>query len=415
MIEIGDVDPPAPRRAPQPSEATEVHTRLLRLALGVDESRAYWANVDLSVPRPGRAHEAFERRWFGAKSLARCRFLVADLSDRYDVYAEALSVLSRWRGMEPAARQVICHWHLQLSDPLYRAFTGRLLPDMRAAPHLRLDRAAVVRWVRAEHPKAPSPKTETVRAPPLSPPPSPPPTQPPGGPGDGGAGGPRAPGRGAEARAPAAFSAPLDDAVQAVAKDLLAEGGPQISTMRNYRFAILPYRPKDEFKLRQLMRRLTDELRAEGWGVLPISLQKLLLDRIRATGDANVEALITREKRLFEKDPDRALGPPARQDRPAHRGGGRNRRRRRPPHRRVRGRPPRGGGSHARPHRAGRRALPVLPLVGAAQAHRRQDAKHPGGAALSRRAEGHDRALLHGRAATRPRLPAPHLPVSEGA
>lgn len=152
MIEIGDVDPPAPRRAPQPSEATEVHTRLLRLALGVDESRAYWANVDLSVPRPGRAHEAFERRWFGAKSLARCRFLVADLSDRYDVYAEALSVLSRWRGMEPAARQVICHWHLQLSDPLYRAFTGRLLPDMRAAPHLRLDRAAVVRWVRAEHP-----------------------------------------------------------------------------------------------------------------------------------------------------------------------------------------------------------------------------------------------------------------------
>src|SRR3954467_10985967 len=99
----------------------------------------------------------------------------------------------------------------------------------------------------------------------------------------------------------------LDEAVAALRRDLLTEDGPQISTMRNYRFAIVPYRPKDEFKLRQLMRRLTDELRAEGWGVLPISLQQLLLERIRATGAASIEALINREKRLFEKDAERAL------------------------------------------------------------------------------------------------------------
>lgn len=99
----------------------------------------------------------------------------------------------------------------------------------------------------------------------------------------------------------------LDEAVAALRNDLLAENGPQISTMRNYRFAILPYRPKDEFKLRQLMRRLTDELRAAGWSVLPISLQRLLLDRVRATGEQSIEALMAREKRLFEKDPERAL------------------------------------------------------------------------------------------------------------
>jgi hypothetical protein len=99
----------------------------------------------------------------------------------------------------------------------------------------------------------------------------------------------------------------LDDAIHALKRDLLADGGPQISTMRNYRFAILPYRPKDEFALRQRIRRLTDELRAQGWNVLPISLQKLLLDRIRATGPDAVEALIAREKRLFERDPERAL------------------------------------------------------------------------------------------------------------
>jgi hypothetical protein len=100
---------------------------------------------------------------------------------------------------------------------------------------------------------------------------------------------------------------PLEDAVNALERDLLAEGGPQISTMRNYRFAILPYDPEDEFKLRQLVHRLTGTLRAEGWDVLPVSLQKVLLDRIKATGAGNVEALIAREKRLHEKAPERAL------------------------------------------------------------------------------------------------------------
>lgn len=99
----------------------------------------------------------------------------------------------------------------------------------------------------------------------------------------------------------------LDVAVTAIRRDLLTEGGPQISTMRNYRFAILPYLPQDELKLRRLIRGLTDELRAAGWGVLPISLQKLLLDRVRATGGANLQAVIERERRLSAKDPDRAL------------------------------------------------------------------------------------------------------------
>ena len=53
----------------------------------------------------------------------------------------------------------------------------------------------------------------------------------------------------------------LEEAVAALEQDIV---GGHISTIRNYNFAILPYRPKDEFKLRRLIRRLTDELRAEG-------------------------------------------------------------------------------------------------------------------------------------------------------
>lgn len=102
-------------------------------------------------------------------------------------------------------------------------------------------------------------------------------------------------------------SADLDVGIAALRSDLLADGGPQISTMRNYRFAILVYRPSEEFRLRQHVRRLSDDLRAEGWGVLAISLQKLLMDRIRTTGEANLASLTAREKRLYERDPERAL------------------------------------------------------------------------------------------------------------
>ena len=81
---------------------------------------------------------------------------------------------------------------------------------------------------------------------------------------------------------PSDFPTNMDAGFTALRTDLLAEGGPRISTMRNYRFAILPYHPSDEFKMRDRLRRLVGELRASGWGVLSISLQRLLLARIRA-------------------------------------------------------------------------------------------------------------------------------------
>ena len=67
----------ARRNEARPGEATEIHTRILRLSLGVEDSRAYWENVDLSVPQAERGLIAFEQRWFGGKSLERVRFLLS--------------------------------------------------------------------------------------------------------------------------------------------------------------------------------------------------------------------------------------------------------------------------------------------------------------------------------------------------
>lgn len=148
MIEIGEASPPAPRERPQLSEVTEVHTRILRLALGIEEARAYWANVDPTVPAGARALTAFEQRWFGAKSLDRVKTLLPYLAVRYDAFPEALEVLRRWRHMDPATRQVVCHWHTQLTDPIYRRFTGELLIERRALREPKVDRPAVARWLR---------------------------------------------------------------------------------------------------------------------------------------------------------------------------------------------------------------------------------------------------------------------------
>lgn len=136
----------------RPSEANAVHTRLLRLALGVEDSRSYWEHVDPSLPAQDRALVAFEQRWFGSKSLDRVRFLLANFVERYDAFPEALSALRRWAHMSAATRQLVCHFHLQLSDPLYRRFTGSFLVARRALPDAKVDRDVVLRWVKNEYP-----------------------------------------------------------------------------------------------------------------------------------------------------------------------------------------------------------------------------------------------------------------------
>lgn len=136
--------------AAAPAEVTEVHTRLLRLALGIEESRAYWEYVDPDGPPSARALAAFEQRWFGGKSLERVRTLLSYLAFRYDAYPGALAVLHRWKGMDAATRRVICHWHLQLSDPLYRRFTGSFLVSRRNGPRPTVDRDLVLRWVQEQ-------------------------------------------------------------------------------------------------------------------------------------------------------------------------------------------------------------------------------------------------------------------------
>jgi len=100
----------------------------------------------------------------------------------------------------------------------------------------------------------------------------------------------------------------LQLAIEALRKDLLRDDGPQISTVRNYNFAILPYDPEDEFALRAAIQRLCEELRDNGWNTGVIALHAPLIARLRAQGPEFIDTMIQREKRLAKAtDPSRGL------------------------------------------------------------------------------------------------------------
>ncbi|WP_199484967.1 DUF1788 domain-containing protein [Actinomadura craniellae] len=100
---------------------------------------------------------------------------------------------------------------------------------------------------------------------------------------------------------------PLHEAFTALRRDLIHENGPHISTMRNYRFAIVQYKPAEEFRLRSEVQHLTTDLAANGWMVISISLQKLFIDRVRAQGQDWVDRVLAMEERLASTDPERGL------------------------------------------------------------------------------------------------------------
>ncbi|WP_437491961.1 hypothetical protein WME75_16690 [Sorangium sp. So ce1014] len=144
----------------RPAEATEVHTRLLRCMLAVDDCYAYWQHAGEAPPAGAnrgaapagpsaadRARVAFERRWFGTKSEARVRTVMTDMIERFDAYPEALALLHRLGTVPSSLRPFVCHVHTQLADPIYRRFTGELLPTRREQGLTTIDRDTVARWV----------------------------------------------------------------------------------------------------------------------------------------------------------------------------------------------------------------------------------------------------------------------------
>lgn len=140
------------------SETTQPHTRLLRMGLAEPESREYWRQASRILAPAERGQVAFEERWFGSRSMTRVQYLVQNFHYRFDAFPTALQALHDWNPTDPADRRILCHWHLQLSDPMYRKFTSTHLPERLLHPEPTLDRNSISRWVESytEHRWAPA-------------------------------------------------------------------------------------------------------------------------------------------------------------------------------------------------------------------------------------------------------------------
>lgn len=131
--------------AARPREEGRLHTRVLKCTLEVANSRIFWA--ESLAAEPMQAEAAFEAGWFGHRSLTRMRELLTNLRARYGAFPAALQVLHRWQGMGGDTQKLICHWHLQLSDPLYRLFSGAFLPDRLVQGQPTVSKQQVVIWL----------------------------------------------------------------------------------------------------------------------------------------------------------------------------------------------------------------------------------------------------------------------------
>ena len=136
---------PAAKPPARPREEGRLHTRVLTCTLETANSRIVWS--ESASRQPMQAEVAFEAGWFGHRSLTRLRELMTNLRARYEAFPSALQVLHRWKGMGGDTQKLICHWHLQLSDSLYRQFTGAFLPDRLLQGHPTISKQQVVTWL----------------------------------------------------------------------------------------------------------------------------------------------------------------------------------------------------------------------------------------------------------------------------
>lgn len=99
----------------------------------------------------------------------------------------------------------------------------------------------------------------------------------------------------------------LEGRLHELRRDLLDPGGPQLSVIRDYRFAIFHYAPEAELEMRRRMAELSSDLSRSGWNVIALSAVELFLKRVERECDGKLKRLLDTERRHFAKGPGNGL------------------------------------------------------------------------------------------------------------
>ena len=131
----------------RPAEVTKIHTQIMKCDLILEESRTYWQHYIAGRTLDQEAQAAFHSYWFGSCNMRWVRLLLSNLHARFVAYPTSLLVLQQWQEMTLEEQRLICHWHLQLADPMYRRFTSELLPSRMIFHPPSITRDHVIQWV----------------------------------------------------------------------------------------------------------------------------------------------------------------------------------------------------------------------------------------------------------------------------
>lgn len=126
-------------------EVSQEHTGLLRMGLEVDSSVTFWNQASPGESPSARHARAISEGWFSRPSEARLKYLLTELGKRFP--DDVLPALKSWKPEQESQSALVCHWHLQWSDPLYRAFCTDFWVSRWASPESTIDNHAVQGWL----------------------------------------------------------------------------------------------------------------------------------------------------------------------------------------------------------------------------------------------------------------------------
>lgn len=125
-------------------EITTPHTGLLRMGVMPTASVTFWSRATEDQSTAELSQRAQDENWFEAASPARVSYIVGQLQKRFPYPARQLL---EFRPRSDAQNLLICHWHLQLSDPLYRSYTSQFLLERWSSPTTSVDLRSTITWV----------------------------------------------------------------------------------------------------------------------------------------------------------------------------------------------------------------------------------------------------------------------------
>lgn len=128
-------------------EVVSLHTGLLRLGLAVEHSVRFWTRARTDSPLSELREAAWREKWFDDLSKSRVHYLVGQLGKRFPFPARELLDFSP--RAEHRSNALVCHWHLLLSDPLYRAFASEFLFGRWAVTDASVDLATTREWLKS--------------------------------------------------------------------------------------------------------------------------------------------------------------------------------------------------------------------------------------------------------------------------